>query len=585
MLRTRPKVLGFLFLVSLILLLLVFPSRVATGFYQETSRISAHATAVEGDFIYIAGEAVNLAEALPDGSLDLSGGMRDIWLVKMRQDGTPVFTALIGGADDDAAYSLAVREGVVYIFGETWSTDFPGAPGNAGENDALLLALAADGSQILWARRFGGSDQDAGRAITLHDSALYVAGITWSRDLLPGGALGNADGFLARVGLEGRLDWMEIFGGSALDAPFDLVISDDDLWVTGQSFSRDFGGTHQGEGDAFAARFSIEGEQQFVGMYGGREADIAFAISPSDDGGILMAGGTQTANLPGSVGEYIENYDGFLMALSPDGLLQWTSYFGGTNVEYAYDIERLPGGDVFVVGETYSPSFPLAFNQPQDAIGGGDAFIIQIDPGGEIVRSLLKGGSGGDYARDAYLTSSGLWLAGKFDIGDLSYGLRVPSSELGNFSLPTPEPTLPTATLAATATPQPTETPVPTSTPTPQPTTVQTATAAAVNTATVVNEGTEVSEVLDWTLTSTAEAGDAEPVEETQIGGVLPGEPGDLAPSPTFSEAGESVDEAAGQEDIVPIGLLIGGGLILAVGLGAAFYWYRHHDRQNNLKL
>ena len=579
MLRTCPKGLRYLFLVSLVLLALAFPSRVLAGIYQETSRISAYAVALEGEYVYIAGEAVNLAEALPDGALDLSGGMRDIWLVKLRQNGTPVFTALIGGADDDMAYSLAVSEGVVYILGETWSRDFPVAPGNAGENDALLLALAADGSQILWARRFGGSDQDAGRALTLHDGALYLTGITWSDDLVPDGSLGDADGFLGRVGLDGRLDWMEVFGGRGLDAPYDITVVNEQIWVGGQSFSRDFGGAHQGEGDAFAARFSLEGEQQYAGMYGGRDADIAFAISSNPGGGILLAGGTRTGDLPEAVGEYGGNYDGFLMAIAPDGQLQRTTYFGGTGVDYTYDTILSPDGDLFAIGETFSPVFPLGNDPTWEAIGNGDAFILQINLEGEVINSWLKGGPDSDRARAGVLTTDGLWLAGSFSTGSLPYGLLVTASELGAINLPTPEPSLPTATLALTATTQPTETPLPTSTPTPQPTTAQTATAAAVNTATAAVEGTEVSEVMDPSPTSRTETGDAASVDGTQTDGVLSGE---LTPTSATSGEGQAADEGTVKEDSIPTGLLIGGGLLLAAGFAGTYYWYHHRHEKND---
>jgi hypothetical protein len=432
----------------------------------------------------------------------------------------------------------------------------------------------------LWARRFGGSDQDAGRALALYDDALYLTGITWSGDFLPGEDFGDADGFLGRVGLDGGLDWLNIFGGRALDAPYDITVFNEQIWIGGQSFSRDFGGAHQGEGDAFAARFSLEGEQEFAQLFGGREADIAFAISPGDDGGILIAGGTRSSALPDALGEHSGNYDGFLMTINSDGELQRITYFGGTDVDYVYDIEPAPGGSLFLVGETYSPIFPLGFDQPQESFGNVDAFIVQINTNGSVVNSQLKGGVEGDRARAGVLTSEGLWLAGGFSTGDLSYGLLVSPGELGGIILPTAEATLPTATLALTATQQPTETPIP-STPTPQPTTPQTATAAARNTAKAEVEHTAVRELLDITPTSTFEAGSAPTMDETQTSGEMPGESAPLSATPTTTVAAELVDDDGVQEEGVPTGIIIGISVFLAAGLGGAYYWFRRNKAKD----
>jgi len=562
----------------------------AGGGFQESARISAHAIAAEGDYVYILGDAVNLELSQQTASLNLGGGLKDIWLVKLNPEGTPVFSALIGGADDDSAFDLVVQQGVIYILGETWSTDFPGAPGSAGESDAVLLALAADGSQVLWSRRLGGSDQDAGRAMALQEDSLYITGITWSQDLVPGNVEGNADGFLGKFGLDGSLGWLKIFGGSALDAPFDLQVIQDDIWVAGQSFSRDFGSTHQGDGDAFATRFNLAGEVEFARLYGGSEADSAYAVYPFEEGGVVLAGGTRTGTLADAEGDYGGSYDGFLMHIDPGGDLSEVNYLGGTGVDTAHDLIQLPGGDMIVVGETYSPTFPLGYDSPQDTAGQRDAFIVRLSPDGERVSSWLKGGSEADFARGVILTDSGLWLAGRFNLDALSYALFMSSSELGAFTAPTPQPALPTATNAPTATPQPTETPLPTVTPTLLPTTPQTATSAAENTAaagnlgatpTVSNEKTDLVSTIERTQT-----GEADSSPGVTEGAVSQQTTAANQNGADATIAGDTMDQApenggmAGQST----GLAVGMGILLAVGLGGAYYWIRQKKKQNSLE-
>lgn len=548
--------------------------------FQETSRITAYAIAAEGEYIYILGDVINYDGGLPQGSLNLGGGMRDIFLAKLGSDGTLIYNAVIGGSGDDEAFSLGVREGVVYILGETWSRDFPGAPGSAGESDAVLLALAADGSQIQWARRFGGNDQDAGRSLAIQDESLYLAGITWSDDLIPDAGLGNADGFLARVRLDGALDWLEVFGGNALDAPFDLALSGDNLWVVGQSYSRDFGGSHQGEGDVFLAQFSLDGEAEFAALYGGREADIAYALSLDENGNIFLAGGTRTDDLPDAVGEFGGNYDGFIMEIDQEGILQKSIYMGGTGIDYAHDIEILANDELLVVGETYSPSFPMGYDAVEDTFGEGDAFILQFDSEGQVVRNLLKGGEESDRARAMALTENGLWLAGRFTVGTLTYGLLVPANELGQITFPTTVPDIPTATLGPTATPQPTETLVPTSTVTPLPTSPQTVTATAENTAPVA--GSDQTSTPTEIVNETGEAADPTQTFEMDVDGpfsvVSTGTVAAEDLGAEESSTGAGVTEPIGG---ISTGLLVGIGLLLVAAGGGAYFWYRRNKRKD----
>jgi len=570
----------YVLIFLIILLLAALTPATLSGQAQAEPRVTAFAVVYEGDFVYVAGEATGLAGSLPPGSLDLGGGMKDIYLAKLRLDGTPVYSALIGGGDNDSAYALAVDRGVVYLLGETWSYDFPGAPGNAGESDAVLLALAADGSQVLWARRFGGSDQDAGRALALHGGNVYAAGITWSDDLLPGAARGNADGFLARVGLDGRLDWLTVFGGSDLDAPFGLAVSADGAWVAGQSFSRDFGGAQNGAGDAFAARFSLAGEQQLARLYGGREEDMAYGIALAVDGGAYLAGGTQSAGLTPSIGNHTGGYDGFLMRIAPDGGLLSTTYLGGTRSDYAHNVLSLPDGGALVSGVTYSSSFPASLGREEIGAGSSTAFITHLDSGGALVDAWLAGGDGDDIAYAAALTPGGLWLAGRFSTGPLGYALLVPPNQIPGVPLPQVLQPVPTATLALTATPQPTETPVPEPTPTleamtatalaeataPAPDETQPPTAVPTSTAAAPEEALEPSEVAAITRTAAVALTQGTPAAMITVGADA-----DLVTVTPPDDSG------------FPIGLVVGGGLLLAAGLGGAVYVIVQKRKNQNL--
>jgi hypothetical protein len=450
-LNFSKKITALIF-ITFVLLNMSNAVKAETGVSQIISRTNAYAIAIEGEYTYLVGEAINFTDILPAESLDLRGGMKDIWLIKLQNDGTPTYTALIGGSDDDVAYGITVKQGVIYVLGETWSNDFPGAPGNNGESDSILFALSADGSRILWARRIGGIDQDAGRALSLFDEKLFLTGITWSQDLVPGSAKGDADGFVAQVDLEGGLEWLKIFGGRNLDAPFDIMVNDKKLWVSGQSFSSDFGNNSQGGGDAFAIQFNLEGEQEFIGLYGGRQEDIAYGIAPSSEGGFYLIGGTQSGFLYEAKGTYAGNFDGYLMNIGIDGNLRSVNYLGGSANDYAHDLIELPNGDTLIVGVTYSPIFPLGYPEEISTIGAGDAFIVRVNQAGEVTYTEVHGSNLEDYALAMAISTDRIWLAGKFTVEDTDYALWIPKSDLDGIQFPSPQPTLPTATIAPTAT-------------------------------------------------------------------------------------------------------------------------------------
>jgi hypothetical protein len=534
---------------------------------QASSRIDVYAMTVEdGEYIYVAGDAVNMSAQLLAGSLNLGGGGLDIYAAKLRRDGSPVYQAIIGGRADDTAYSVAVRQGVLYILGETWAGDFPGAPGNAGENDAVVLALSADGGSVLWARRFGGSDQDSGRAIIVSGNDLYLTGITWSIDFVAGSARGDADGFLGRLDRSGALQWMKVFGGAGLDAPFGLAAGDAGIWVTGETLSPNLAGEPLGEGDIFALRYGLDGARQFGALYGGAGEDIAYAAAPGPDGSLYLAGETQSAGLAGAAGQFSGATDALLMRLGADGTLQSTAYLGGAGQDSGMALAVLPNGDALIAGRTRSEDFPTS----AAGLGGRDAFLAQVSPDGEVVYASRQGGPANDSLYGMGLTTDAVALAGSFSAGTPAYLLLVPKAGLPEIILPTAAPPQPTATTAPTATAQPTETAGPTITAQPmdapvtaeteQPTGTAAPAANAQPAETLAGQAGDETQAAAAAEVAAATEVEATTASTTKLATAAPAEPGDT--------------QAAGTQEVVERqngrwGIWIASGLVLIAG----FVW------------
>jgi hypothetical protein len=91
--------------------------------------------------------------------------------------------------------------------------------------------------------------------------------------------------------------------------------------------------------------------------------------------------------------------DAFLLRLSPSGLLEYSTLFGGSGDEYDLEVALGPGGAPYVSGSTSSTDFPvLGAIQPASA-GKQDAFVTKFDASGRhLVYSTYLGGSDDDRA-------------------------------------------------------------------------------------------------------------------------------------------------------------------------------------------
>ncbi len=269
----------------------------------------------------------------------LGAGGNDIYLIKFDGSGIPQWSRVAGGSSADGAAGVCeTPDGDLVVAGYTYSF-------GSGDADAILAAFQADGT-FSWSSLISGPQDDSIASIRLTSDAGFIcAGSTSSF------GAGYDDAFLLRFDSSGGLLWGETLGEQYVDQGRDaLEASNGDLVLTGQ--------TAEGSGasDLLFAIFDANGSLLTASTVGGSpNGDYGNAVCELAEGGYAVAGTTYNFGFGDS--------DAFLVTFDQYGAYQWARVFGGEEAETANSVTGLPGGGVFMVGETatfhYYTSDPL----------------------------------------------------------------------------------------------------------------------------------------------------------------------------------------------------------------------------------
>ncbi|MDA2935176.1 SBBP repeat-containing protein, partial [Acidobacteria bacterium AH-259-D05] len=198
-----------------------------------------------------------------------------------------------------------------------------------GGGDAFVAKLDPSGSAFVYSTFLGGSGDDGGRSIAVDaDGNTYVAGTTCSTNFPTAKALqqasgGPCDAFVAKLNPSGsELLYSTYLGGSLAERADGIAVD--------------------GNGNAYV-----------VGATTSTDFNTAFPLQPGFGGG---------------------GQDVFVAKLDPAGLV-YSTYLGGSGLEFEGDIAVDANGNAYVSGSTRSTDFPTA-NPLQPAFSGGsqDAF-------------------------------------------------------------------------------------------------------------------------------------------------------------------------------------------------------------------
>jgi len=155
---------------------------------------------------------------------------------------------------------------------------------------------------------------------------------------------------------------------------------------------------------------------------GGTSNDYGTSLAVDSTGSVYVTGYTTSGSFPVTAGSYQTKCggctggmeDAFITKLDPTGsFLIYSTFLGGTGNDIGNGIALDSLGDVYVVGQTFSPDFPATPGAFQSGCGGGtcvggDAFITELDPSGaSLIYSTYLGGPGVNQGNAIALSAAG----------------------------------------------------------------------------------------------------------------------------------------------------------------------------------
>ncbi len=232
-----------------------------------------------------------------------------------------------------------------------------------GRDDVLAMKVDKNG-KTLWKKTFGHKRKDIAYAITRTADGNFVAvGETRSFS-----KLGDPDVYVIKFDPDGKLIWERHFGGEMKDfAKAVVATGDGGVLIAGASES--FGDSYL---DAYILKVDKNGREEWAKVVGGERDDIANSLALTSDGGFVIAGVTQ------SYGYQSKDY--YIVRFDKHARQRWTKLVGEESEDIATAVVATKDGGCVVTGKTRS------YDSKRN-----DIMVVKIAASGKLLWQRLFG--------------------------------------------------------------------------------------------------------------------------------------------------------------------------------------------------
>jgi hypothetical protein len=290
----------------------------------------------------------------------------------------------------------------------------------SGRVQSYVVSYNANGG-IVWNTPIVDSGEVVAYYIRADAHGLYVAGVT-NADNLPAAtdtdrAGGSKTGFLMVLDpTTGTIESTTYLGGSEFsEANVDAIDPvNGDVYV----------GMSTGTQTDLMMLDPTGRDVEWSELVGGRGASThPYGMQTDAAGNVVIATLTDSTDYPTVNAQQTQSGGGLdtgITEVSPQGVVLWSTYLGGSGEDRPNGLDVDPSGNVYVAGRTYSPNFPLLHPLEQTNSNDNAAYVTSYTSAGVMRYSTYIGGDGSDWFGGVTVAADGTaWVVGGTSSSDL----------------------------------------------------------------------------------------------------------------------------------------------------------------------
>lgn len=293
------------------------------------------------------------------GDVSVNKGGLDFWILKTDANGNKIWQYSYGGSATDLPRAIATSPDGGFVVAGLSSSDNGNVSTNKGMFDAWVIKLNQQG-QLQWQHSYGSSASDYATGVLVNtDGTIMLSCTIGDGDGDVMNHKGADDYWLLKLNTTGSIIWQKTFGGSDAEYCTGITAAGDGGYILSGSASSSNGDVTglKGINDIWLVKVNSNGQLIFQKTYGGSRSEVAFAASATPDGGVFVAGYTNSAD-----GDLVRNrggFDSWLLRIDNDGKIRWQLSNGGSLDDKIYALTAIDNQNCVAAGVSNSEDIDL----------------------------------------------------------------------------------------------------------------------------------------------------------------------------------------------------------------------------------